>query len=259
MRIPFAADHNIPPGPNDPRIIPRIIVIHTMAGFIEGAEARFKSTGLEAHFGFALDGRLWQWRDTDWQADAQGEGNGYCISLEFEDAGDCMRPFSSSQVANFDRVCRVLMAHYNIPARLVRATSERGFGYHRQFHSWNPNNHACPCDTRQDALIRDLIPALALPGEEDMTREELLQVVRGDDFRNAVELAVKLALQRNTTSGHVFVKSVDAPDVYVVTPLGLISVDDPTHFSRMSGGKPIGETTLIVSQEWVDLHNANAG
>lgn len=160
MRVSFASDHNIPPGPNDPRIMPRIIVVHTMAGFIEGAERRFKETGLEAHLGFALDGRVWQWRDTDWQADAQGAGNDYCISFEFEDAGNCILPFSTQQKTNFYRACRELMPRYGIPARLVQLTSERGFGYHRQFPEWNPNKHACPCDTRQDQLIHELIPGL---------------------------------------------------------------------------------------------------
>jgi hypothetical protein len=158
---PQAERRNIPPGPNDPPIHARIAVIHTMAGWIEGAEARFRDgSGVEAHFGVALDGRVWQWRDTLYQADAQAGGNDYCISVETEDGG---QPETRWTPAQFDRLVELvawLGIEHAIPMRLVTSTDERGIGYHRQFATWNPNAHSCPGDVRLAQLTAELLPTL---------------------------------------------------------------------------------------------------
>lgn len=158
---PAATRHNIPPGPTDPPIHARIICVHTMAGWIEGAEARFRDgSGIEAHFGVALDGRVWQWRDTLYQADAQAGGNDYCISVETEDGG---QPETRWTPVQFDRLVELvgwLGVEHAIPMRLVASTDERGIGWHRQFPAWNPNRHSCPGDTRLQQLRTELLPAL---------------------------------------------------------------------------------------------------
>lgn len=164
---PRAADHNIPPGPADPPIVPRIIVVHTMAGTIESAENHFRDgSGIEAHFGVAMDGRVWQWRETGVQADAQAAGNNYCISIETEDEGDPSRPWTPEQLLALDVLITWLGQVHSIPMRLVSATAERGIGYHRQFPEWNPHVHSCPGDVRLGQLVNVLIPAL---NQEDIS------------------------------------------------------------------------------------------
>ncbi len=158
---PEATNKNIPPGTNDPPITPRIIVVHTMAGSIEGADAHFRDgSGIEAHFGVAMDGRVWQWRDTARQADAQAAGNDYCISVETEDFGYPETRWSPVQFQRLVALVQWLGRTHAIPFRMVVSTADHGIGYHRQFASWNPNNHSCPGDTRLAQLEHELIPAL---------------------------------------------------------------------------------------------------
>jgi N-acetylmuramoyl-L-alanine amidase-like protein len=182
---PNAANHNIPPGPADPPITPRIIVLHTMVGTIQSAENHFRDgSGIEAHFGVAMDGRVWQWRDTAIQADAQAAGNGYCISIETEDKGDPTRPWTAQQLLALDALITWLGQVHSIPMRLVRATSERGIGYHRQFREWNPHAHSCPGDVRLGQLTRDLIPALNQTTQEDaMSQADVEAITKHIDKR----------------------------------------------------------------------------
>jgi N-acetylmuramoyl-L-alanine amidase len=187
---PAAANHNIPPGSNDPPITPRIVVVHTMVGTIESADAWFRggSGGVEAHFGVAMDGRVWQWRDTAVQADAQAAGNDYCISVETEDGGDPSRRWTEVQALKLDLLITWIGHTHQIPMRLVQSTSERGIGYHRQFDEWNPNKHSCPGDVRLAQLVDELIPALQevdmslspddLKAVRTVVREELVRAVQ---------------------------------------------------------------------------------
>jgi hypothetical protein len=173
--VPGCENHNIPPGPNDPRIVPRILVLHVEEGTNVGSERRFRATGLEAHFGVPKVGKTWQWRDTDFQADAQAAGNGYCISFETE--GFATEPLNNNQIDEMIRVGGYLQDHYNIPAVMVKKTTDKGWGYHRQFPSWNPNNHSCPGDIRLRQLQTVLLPALAEESVgDDMTAEQARQL-----------------------------------------------------------------------------------
>jgi N-acetylmuramoyl-L-alanine amidase len=162
-RYPEAEDHNKAPRANDPPITARIICIHTMDGTIESAEDRFFSTPFEAHFGVAMDGRVWQWRDTSIQADSQFEGNEYCISIETEDNH---RPETRWTDIQFQRLVELITwigEQHDIPFLMVETTDAHGIGYHRQFPGWNKSNHSCPGDTRLDQLKNELIPALGDP------------------------------------------------------------------------------------------------
>ena len=159
--FPDAANHNIPPGRNDPPITARTIVVHTMDGSIEDAEKRFTDgSGIEAHFGVAMDGRVWQWRDTSRQADAQAAGNDFGISVETEDKGDPNKRWTPIQFQRLVELISWIGRTHSIPMRLVTSTSERGIGFHRQFPEWNPNNHSCPGDVRLGQLKAELLPTL---------------------------------------------------------------------------------------------------
>jgi hypothetical protein len=162
-RYPKAKDHNIPRDPEDPNIDARIICIHTMEGTIEGAEQRWKTTPFEAHFGVAMDGRVWQWRDTSIQADSQFKGNDYCISIETEDKGLVETRWTDIQFQRLVELITWIGEQHDIPFRMVKTTDERGIGFHRQFPEWNKSAHTCPGDTRLAQLKNELIPALGDP------------------------------------------------------------------------------------------------
>jgi hypothetical protein len=163
-KYPKAEDHNIPPGPNDPKIDARIICIHTMDGTIEDAEARFSGTeGIEAHFGVAKDGRVWQWRDTSRQADSQFKGNSYCISIETEDKKQPETRWTDIQFERLVELITWIGEQHAIPFRIVNTTEERGIGFHRQFPEWLIEPKSCPGDTRLDQLKNELIPQLKDP------------------------------------------------------------------------------------------------
>lgn len=198
--VPGCEIHNIPPGPNDPRIIPRIFVLHVEEGTNAGSERRFKATGIEAHFGVPKIGKTWQWRNTDFQADAQGDGNGYCISFETE--GFATEPLNRNQIDEIIRVGRYLQNHYKIPAVMVERKTDKGWGYHRQFDSWNPNNHSCPGNIRLAQLKTVLLPALADDSErDDMTVEELDNYFASERGQRRIETAVTTVLRTATDPG----------------------------------------------------------
>src|SRR5690606_39631227 len=74
---PFAVLRLIPPGSNDPRISPRVAVLHVDAGDNPSLYDYFRtrSGGIESHFHIRRDGLIEQYRDTDFEADANHKAN----------------------------------------------------------------------------------------------------------------------------------------------------------------------------------------
>ena len=174
-----------PLGPQtEPGITPRILVFHTMVGYLRSTDALFRGqgyTGTESHFGVGgpwdgpdLDGVVWQWQALDRQADAQGPGNAYATSVETSDGGHPepwtdshgvrhpANPWSARQLDALIRLAVWWCEQTGNPARLVTSTSDTGIGYHRQFSAWNPNAHSCPGDTRLKQLLDCVIPTAAV-------------------------------------------------------------------------------------------------
>ena len=145
---------------------PRILVFHTMAGYLKSTDALFRSQGyqgVEAHFGVGgpwdgaqLDGAVWQWQLIDHQADAQAAGNRYCTSIETSDGGNPDRPWTPRQLEALAQLAAWWCRQTGYPPRVVTGTGGTGFGYHCQFDEWNPNRHACPGPVRI-AQLRDVI------------------------------------------------------------------------------------------------------
>jgi hypothetical protein len=245
---PRAADHNIPPGPSDPPIVPRIVVLHTMVGTIESAQSRFTDgEGVEAHFGVAMDGRVWQWRDTAIQADAQAAGNDYCISIETEDKGDPSRPWTPQQLLALDVLITWLGKVHSIPMRLVAATTERGIGYHRQFPEWNPHIHSCPGDVRLGQLVHDLIPAL--------NQEGILQQLTTDDL-NAIKGAVKQAVFVERSAAGTLTLSEGLRIIQGLAGLSHTTVDTVTAIQTMLGtlAQTVGDDEQTILGALAALH-----
>lgn len=128
-----------------------IICIHTMVGFLWTTEEMFAQggfTGTESHFGVGgkwgadkdreLDGVVWQFQDTDFEADANLEGAHHVISIETADNAPkfpedilAWTPKQEEAIVNLIvELCRL----YDIPAELIPDTKphRRGLAYHAQ-------------------------------------------------------------------------------------------------------------------------------
>lgn len=149
---------------------PKVFIVHTMVGFLKGTDAMFKRqgyTGTESTFGLggpwdgaALDGAVWQWQALGRQADAQGTGNAVATSVETSDAGHPERPWSPAQVRSLIALGAWWCLQTGNPPELVTSPDGKGFGYHRQFKAWNPNNHSCPGNTRLAQYVDEVIPGV---------------------------------------------------------------------------------------------------
>ncbi len=161
----------------EPRITPRILVFHTMVGYLRGTDSLFRRqgyTGTESHFGVggpwdgsALDGAVWQWQSIAYQADAQNAGNAYATSIETSDGGDPLRAWSTKQLNALVGIGLWWCRQTGAPARLVSSTSQSGLGYHAQFKAWAPDGRTCPGRTRIAQLINVVIPRIAAGLGED--------------------------------------------------------------------------------------------
>ncbi len=155
----------------EPKIgTPRVLIFHTMVGSLKGTESLFKRSGYdgtESHFGVGgptdgdkLDGAVWQWTPLNRQADAQWDGNAYATSIETSDGGNPLRPWSTKQLKALVNLSLWWCRQTDHDPRLVKAPSESGFGYHRQFKVWNDRGHSCPGDVRLSQLLRYVIPTV---------------------------------------------------------------------------------------------------
>lgn len=168
----------------EPRLTKKnIVVLHTMVGSLGGTDSYFRQggyDGVESHFGVGHDGTVYQWQDTNYQADAQGDGNDNCISIETADVGTGFPKWSGSNVpawtdaqvdALVDLVAWLCDTH-DIPKRLIpdSGAGRRGIGYHRLgvdpwrkagCERWSSAyGKVCPGDRRIAQISSDIIPRL---------------------------------------------------------------------------------------------------
>jgi hypothetical protein len=156
-----------------------IVCVHTMVGSLATTESMFRQNGwagTESHFGVggpadgALDGTVYQWVDTDDQADANLQGNHRLISIETSDGGDETNPWSDKQLDAITDIIVWACQTYAIPTTLIADSTpgQRGIGYHRQGvdpwrvaggEKWSKaNGKVCPGDVRIDQLVNAVIP-----------------------------------------------------------------------------------------------------
>lgn len=173
-----------------------LIVLHTMAGTLAGTDEFFRDRGYggtESHFGVGADGVVLQWQDLEHTADANGDGNRRCISIETADRGAGFPTWSGSdvpawtdrQLAALAELLAWLANRYRIPLQLVADSrpGRRGVAYHRLGidpwrvaggEKWSTAaGKVCPGD-RRIAQIPDLIDeARRIAGrEEDALSEQ---------------------------------------------------------------------------------------
>lgn len=172
MQLWYPGADKKPLGPQtEPSIgVPRILIFHTMSGYLAGTDSMFRAKGYdgtESHFGVGgswdkdLDGAVWQWQDMSHGADAQFAGNAYATSVETSDGAHDGVPWTAKQVAALVDLATWWCQQTGNPARLVVDPGEHGFGYHAQFEAWNRNGHDCPGAARVKQLRTVIIPEVA--------------------------------------------------------------------------------------------------
>lgn len=161
---PFAVQRLIPPGSNDPRIKPRMAILHvacTRARSLWGYFAH-RSGGIESHFYIRLSGKIEQYRDTSWQADANYLANDFAVSIET--AGLAGGRWNRRQRKSIKRLLLWLHEVDGIPLEKVQRWDGEGVGYHTQFGApgkWTPYKKSCPGPARISQYRSWLVPWLA--------------------------------------------------------------------------------------------------
>ncbi len=210
MTIYPGAEHRPLGRQSEPRLYNHdIICFHTMVGGLSGTDAYFKQDGyygVESHFGIggstdgAADGKVNQWQDLDYQADANLDGKPYVISIETSDGANPDRSWSPKQLDALVDLGVWLCKRYNIPPVLVRDTKAgtRGLAYHRQgcTHGSSYRARGWPYDQwlQPGGLRWSTVTGKTCPG--DVRIKQLVDVViprikagvEGDDMPSAKEI-----------------------------------------------------------------------
>ncbi len=172
MIYPAAIRKLITPGARDPRITPRLIVLHVSAGESSSLYPWFNgpSGGIESHFYVTYKGTVEQYRDTNWQADAQLGTAWDGISIETE--GLANGTWTAAQLAALAQLLRWISQAHSIPLQLN--TSEirpSGIGWHAQYPAWaGGDGRTCPGPNRIKQIPQLVATAAAstTPREDDM-------------------------------------------------------------------------------------------
>jgi len=151
--------------------IPRLLIWHTMVGYLKSTERMFLRNGFggtESTFGLGgkwdgleLDGMLYQWQRLDRQADAQWDANVFGNSIECSDGGNPDNPLTPKQIEKSIILGVLWCKETGNPAVEASAWNGRGFGYHSLFLQWNKSRHSCPNPTRISQLRKEIWPEIA--------------------------------------------------------------------------------------------------
>ena len=172
MELWYPGAKKRPLGPQtEPRIsTPKILIVHTMSGYLTGTDAYFRAqgyTGTESHFGVGgqydgdKDGEVWQWQDLAHTADAQYEGNAIATSVETSDGNKGNVPWTAKQVEAIVKLGVWWCKQTGNPAKIVTSPDGKGFGWHAQFRVWNKAGHDCPGSARLLQYKTQIVPEIA--------------------------------------------------------------------------------------------------
>ena len=151
----------IPPGSNDPRIKPRVAILHVAVSNSDSLYDYFahRSGGIESHFYIRDDGTVEQYRDTDWEADANYRANPFAVSIETEGMGEGR--WTKAQVESIKALLSWLHAEHGIPLEVCKTPFGSGVGYHTLFGApseWTPVSKSCPGPGRIKQFYAELVP-----------------------------------------------------------------------------------------------------
>lgn len=225
-----------------------IICFHTMVGYLISTDGYFRSggwSGTESHFGTGgiwgsdlgggMDGKLFQWQDLMYSADANYHGSRRVISIENADnAASPIAPFTDKQVDTLVELCDTLCdpafhrncpttwqcRHEGIPRSLIPDTKvgRRGLGYHKQGVpksrystgddwlvpggvQWSTSpGKGCPDPLRIAQVTRVIIPRLRGEGGDELSAEDVQAITKAiadnnNEILGIVERAMLVLMQ----------------------------------------------------------------
>lgn len=164
---PFAERKLLPENATQARITPRAVIAHSAGGEAElyGWWHNDQSRGLESHFWIGRDGRIVQYIDTEVRADANGEANGYAVSIETQSTKQAAERWDPPQAAALVRLIDWLCTAHRIPRRLMTSPTGSGLAWHVQFGAPGPWTKAagkvCPGPARIEQYCDEIVPAVA--------------------------------------------------------------------------------------------------
>lgn len=209
MKIDFAKQMLIPPGENDPRIDPRMGILHVAESNADSLYDFFKnrSGGIESHGYIKKNGVLEQYRDTEYQADANLDANDFANS--YESQGYANEPWTDDQLATIKDVMIWSKRHHGIPLRVVTSWDDPkgGWGYHTMFGApshWTPVVKTCPGPIKIKQFNDILVPWMKeqendMFSTEDSARLKRVEAELGDLTRvvQGLKLSIRKRDQRN--------------------------------------------------------------
>jgi hypothetical protein len=117
------------------------------------------SGGIESHFYITWRGKIEQYRDTDFEADANYRANPFAISIET--AGWGTGRWNLAQRRAIKRLLKWVHETHDVPLEKVTAWDGAGVGYHTQFGApgpWTPVSKSCPGPGRIAQFDTWLVP-----------------------------------------------------------------------------------------------------
>lgn len=199
--MPGAVLKLIPPGDNDPAILPVGVNFHIAVSNADSLYEYFahQSGGIESHFYVRLTGTIEQYRSIYREADAQDKGNSFIVNgvrkglVSVESEGMGKGKWTLAQLEAFKRIVNFVHSKRAFPLRVCPEWNRGGIGYHSLFPEWNPHSHSCPGPERIVQFNNYLVPWLGF------TPVHLNSFRLGTKSEDA--LKVKLELHRRGYSG----------------------------------------------------------
>lgn len=174
---PKAIVKNIPPGVNDPTIVPCGVVLHVRDGLGDSLHDYFDgpSGGIESHFYVRHDGTIEQYRSVYFEADANLDGNSFIFAgkrvgfVSIETEGRAAGEWTAAQLVSIKAI--ILWVHgqaqasgVDMPLAPCKAWNLPGVGYHTMWGSpshWTPVAKSCPGPDRIKQFGAVIVPWMA--------------------------------------------------------------------------------------------------
>jgi hypothetical protein len=122
----------------------RGVVLHVMAGTLDGSDSWFRNPAAQAsaHFGVGKDGRIFQWVDTADRAWAQADGNRTWLSIEHEgQGGDSL---TAKQLTATASIVAWMHKTHGVKLQNAESPSGTGIGWHGMGGAAWGGHTACP-------------------------------------------------------------------------------------------------------------------
>lgn len=189
---PFAVQRLLPESATQPRIKPRVFIMHSAAG--RGSLYNFflNSSNLESHFWVGNDGTIEQYVDTEVRADANLKANSFAISVETESSPAATEPWTEAQAISLVRLGDWAATTHDIPRVQTPTWDGAGFGWHVMFGApgpWTPVSKSCPGHARVEQAKNVIIPSIREAGRVLPPAEEgFMSALTPEEQRNAYRI-----------------------------------------------------------------------